>query len=77
MQFRVFGLPLRFDLNGWMIAGFVFGFLGVAGGVAGLCGAWPQKSLPGTVSLGLALLGMALYFVGRLVDIVANLRKKP
>ena len=77
MQIRVKGLPVRFDMNGWMAAGFGLALVGVAAWVAGWLGAYPRGTVLDTVALGLAILGMALYFVGRLIDIVGHLRKKP
>ncbi len=73
MRFHIPGLPFRFDMNGWMLVGCGVTAVGAAGGVAGFLGAWPSSSPYNTISLGVAILGMALYFVGRFVQFAVPL----
>jgi hypothetical protein len=77
MKVRIGGpLGVRFEMNPVMLAGVVFGILGV--------GIWALQHwslLPGAlpwddVALGVTLLGIALYFVGRIVDLWAYFRRK-
>ena len=77
MKVRIGGpLPIQFQMNGLMLAGVLLGILGVAIGAldhfAGLPGSLPWDD----VALGVLLLGIALYFLGRLVDLVAYFRRK-
>jgi hypothetical protein len=88
MEFRIGGSRgVRFDLNRPMFAGMLLGVAGIAlaGGI--LLGLLPGDrgwDAPlagnlrwGDLALGIALLGMALYFVGRIVQIYDHLRRRP
>lgn len=76
MILRIPGLPIRFELNPLMLAGVVLFALGVGGYGAGVLGAWPPDTLPEHLSLGLTLAGMALYFLGRIVQLVVFFKSR-
>jgi len=76
MRIRVPGLPFVFDVNGYMAAGMVVFTLGVGGYVAGEFGAFPPESPLSNVFFGLAMAGMALYFLGRIVQFIAMVRRR-
>lgn len=68
--------PIRFEMNGLMLTGVLLGAAGVAIWALGVYGILP-KGLPwDDVAIGVGLLGIALYFLGRIVDLVAHLRRK-
>ena len=77
MKLRIGGpLPFRFEMNGLMVAGSAVFFLGAAGWAAGAAGAWPEGSLPEQVSMGTCIGGIALYFLGRVVQFVGMVRNR-
>jgi hypothetical protein len=84
MKIRIGGpFPLRFDLTRLMFAGILVGGLGVliAGAVLiGLLPPWDAHLAGGLrwgdLGLGVTLLGMALYFLGRIVQIYEFLRRR-
>ena len=76
MRIRVPGLPFNFDMNGWMLGGMALAALGMMGAGVGLIGGLGPRSPLNEVFLGVAILGMALYFAGRVVQLVGFLRRK-
>jgi hypothetical protein len=89
MKFRIGGpFPIRFELNGAMVSGFLFGLAGVVIWVAAWRAGVRRRYVIGTgeegvvsltwddVALAVTLVGIALYFVGRLVHLVAHLRRR-
>ena len=77
MKVRIGGpLPVRFEMNGWMLAGVLLGAAGVAIWALAHYAALPGSVPWDDVALGTTLLGIALYFLGRIVDLVAYFRRK-
>jgi hypothetical protein len=77
MRVRIGGpIPIRFQMNGVMFAGVLLGVIGVAIGALAHFGALPGGVPWDDVALGTVLLGIALYFLGRIVDLVAYFRRK-
>ena len=91
MEFRFGGpLPVRFDLNGLMFSGVVVLVVGLLGWAGKWTGLYPPALhlFPGSAGEGLSnltladlfealvLLGMVLYFLGRVVQVVAYLRRR-
>ncbi len=77
MKVRLGGpFPVQFQMNGLMLAGVVLGAAGVAIGVLDRYLGLPGKVPWDDVALGVLLLGIALYFLGRVVDLVAYFRRK-
>ena len=70
------GREVRVDINPVMWAGIGVGALGAAGGVAKLLGAFPPNSRFEDLPLGVAILGAALYSVGRVVQIWRAVRSR-
>ena len=77
MRISVKGLPIRLEMNRWMAVGCGLLLVAVAGWFAGWQGVLPAGLPYATVSLGVAILGAALYFIGRVVDLVGHMRKRP
>ncbi len=89
MKIRIGGpLPIRFELNWAMFSGFLFGIAGVGIWVAAWAAGVRRRYIHGTgqegeisltwddAALGVTLIGIALYFLGRLVHLVAHLRRR-
>ena len=82
------GSGLRIEFNRLMWAGVAVAGLGVAGWIASFLGAFPRDSgslrLPfadlrvqhSDLPLGLTILGAALYAVGRIVQMVGQIRSR-
>jgi hypothetical protein len=88
MKLRIGGpLPFRVEMNGAMLAGCVVGIAGLAAWAASAAGLFEGSArLSGgsgplsrltvhDLCIGIALAGMALYFLGRVVQIVTMLRR--
>ena len=89
MKMRFGGpLPIRVEMNGLMGAGAIVGLVGVAAWCLGAAGLFDGASRPfagggalgrltaADLCLGVALAGMALYFLGRVVQIGNMLRRR-
>ncbi len=89
MKFRIGGpFPIRFELNGPMFSGFLFGLAGMGIWVAAWAAGVRRRFVVGTgeegevsltwddVALAVTLVGIALYLVGRIVHLVAHLRRR-
>ncbi len=76
MRFRVPGLPFVFDLNGFMLAGTVVFAVGVGGYVAVEFRSRDPESAAGSLFFGVAIAGLALYCLGRIVQLVNHFRKR-
>jgi hypothetical protein len=77
MKIRIPGpIPIQFEMNALMFSGVLLGGLGIAvwalAHYAGLPSGLPWDD----IAIGVTLLGIALYFLGRLVDLVAYLRRR-
>jgi hypothetical protein len=87
MRIRIGGpLPVRFELNRLMFAGMAIGAVGIAVWGAGSLGLLPggigrreEGGGPllawGEAGMGLTLAGIALYFLGRIVQLWVHLRR--
>jgi hypothetical protein len=76
MRLRLPGLPFVLDFNGFMLAGTAVFAVGVAGYVAGEFGAFGPGSSAGSLFFGATLAGLALYGLGRIVQLVAHFRNR-
>ena len=77
MRVRIGGpVPFQFQMNGLMLTGVLLGILGVGIGAMAHYALLPGRLPWDDVALGVLLLGIALYFLGRLVDLVAYFRRK-
>ena len=77
MKIRIGGpIPVRFEMNTLMLMGVLFGLLGAGTWALAHYAALPAGPPWDDIALGVTLLGIALYFLGRVVDLVAYLRRK-
>lgn len=88
MKIRLGPLPVYFEMNGLMLAGVLVGLAGLGFWVAGAAGAYDPAAPLGEgegriarlrmadLAIGVGLVGIALYFLGRVVQIVMALRSR-
>ena len=77
MKIRIGGpFPIRFEMNALMLVGCILGLLGVIVWALAHYVGLPGKVPWDDVALGVVLLGIALYFLGRIVDLMAHLRRR-
>lgn len=75
MQIRIEGIPVRMDLNGYMLAGLVVFLLGAAIWTVDAFALLPEEWPTVKVAWGTMVGGMALYFLGRVVQMVDMVRR--
>ena len=69
-------VPVRFEMNGLMVAGVLLGAAGVVVWALLHFEVLPREGRWDDVALGVTLLGIALYFLGRIVDLIGHLRRR-
>ncbi len=69
-------LPFGFRLNRPMVVGIVIALAGLAVYMGGVAGLWREDSLLATIAYGVVLVGILLYFIGRVVQIVGDVRRR-